>query len=139
MNIIELREREFERYVRELHKRPDHEGLIHADVPWRRRGTYFRQEEIPQLVREIRAALDAKLRHHRQGPAWAQPLPTALEDCLDLMCRGDRQELLGRFGSSLWFSTYDPIHPPFFNYNFHRNRWWGSVSVAFGTRHQASQ
>jgi hypothetical protein len=116
-NIIELREREFERYVEGLYTgEPDRWGTICAAVPWSRRGWHFRQEEIPQLIREIRGALDAKLRHRRQASAWAQPLPIALEDCFDLMCRGDRQELLGRYGSSLWFSAYDPAHPPFFNY-----------------------
>jgi hypothetical protein len=113
-NLIEF---EFERYVRELHnKQPDRWGLICADVPWSRRGWHFRQEEIPRLKREIRAALDAKLRHRQQGPAWAQPLPTALEDCFASMGLGGRKELLGRFGSSQWFSTYDPTHPPFFDY-----------------------
>jgi hypothetical protein len=117
-NVIEFCEGEFARYVEGLYKgEPDHYGLIHADVPWYREGTYFTQEKIPQLVRRIRATLDAKRRHSRQGPAWAQPLPTALEDCLDLTDEGGRRELLGHFGCSVWFSDFDLAHPPFFSYS----------------------
>jgi hypothetical protein len=73
-HLTEQCEREFERYVRELHsKKPDEWGMISADFPWG--GSCVRKDTIPQVKRIIRAALDAQVWFSKHGPAALQPLP----------------------------------------------------------------
>jgi hypothetical protein len=102
-NLTERCEREFERYVRELHrKKPGEFGMVSADFPWG--GACVREDAIPQVW------------FSKHGPAALQPLPLA-KDYGAMMRGSGPRYLLGCYGFSLEFMGYDYLtHPQFFEY-----------------------
>jgi hypothetical protein len=69
---------EFVQYVAGvLDSEPDCLGQASADTPWGVWG--FTKAGIPHLIRDIRAAQDAKVWFSEPGPSWGQPLPMGRE------------------------------------------------------------
>jgi|SRR5215831_13884571 len=108
---------EFERYVAGVYSsEPDHCGHVCASVPWARGGWCFTKAGIPGLIREIRAALDARIWFSKHGPGWAQPLPLG-EDCVAMLRMGGPPHLLGLYAFSLQLMNYDYLgHPQLYDF-----------------------
>jgi hypothetical protein len=103
---------EFVRYVsRILASKPDCCGQACADTPWGPWG--FTQAGIPHLIRDVRAALDAKVWFSEHGPDWANPLPMGAECAALFRARGPLY-LLGAYAFSLQMLNFDfRTHPTF--------------------------
>jgi hypothetical protein len=116
-NLLQERcEIAFVQYVADvLASEPDCCGQASADVPWGR-GWGFTKAGIPHLIRDIRAALDAKVWFNECGPDWAKPLPMGRECAALFQARG-ALHLLGRYAFSLQMADFDYLkHPQPFDY-----------------------
>ena len=109
-------ELEFEHYVAEVYAREfDCWGQASVDVPWSR-GWGFTKAGTPHLIRDIRAALDAKIWFSEYGPSWAQPLPMGRERTALLQATGPLH-LLGLYANSLQRSDFDyHTHPQLYDF-----------------------
>ena len=106
---------EFENYVAGiLASKPDCCGQAGADTPWGPWG--FTQDGIPHLIRDIHAALDAKVWWFSEyGPRWG-PLPMGKECAALFRARGPLY-LLGAYAFSLQMLNFDYLrHPQPFDY-----------------------
>jgi hypothetical protein len=73
------------------------------------------QEQHAELVREVARTL-AMQWHEENAPSWACPLPTELEWCESLIyCDYNEQRLVGYFGRSVLWNSYDYERHPVFN------------------------
>ena len=71
---------------------------------------------FPHLIRDIRAALDAKVWFSEHGPDWANPLPMGAECAVLFRARGPLY-LLGAYAFSLQMLYFDfRTHPSFHDF-----------------------
>jgi hypothetical protein len=108
-------ELEFEHYVAEVRATKfDSLGMACVDTPYGGQG--IMKAGIPHLIRDIHAALAAKLWFSEYGPRAMQPLPLGRE-CITLLRARGALHLLGLYGISLERSDFDfHTHPQPFDY-----------------------
>jgi hypothetical protein len=109
-------ELEFERCVAEIYAAKfDCCGQAGVDVPWSP-GWGFTKAGIPHLIRDVRAALDAKIWFAEYGPDWAKPLPMGRERSALLRAHG-ALHVLGLYANSLERLDFDyHTHPQLFEF-----------------------
>jgi hypothetical protein len=103
-------ELEFEHYVAGVFASEfDSLGMACISTPYGGQG--IMRAGIPHLIRDIRAALDAKVWFSERGPRWARPLPMG-QECIALLQARGALHLLGLYGISLERSDFDfHAHP----------------------------
>jgi hypothetical protein len=113
LKLQERCELEFERYVPDIcTTKFDDLGMACIPVPWAPRGVGMMKAGIPQLICDVRTALDAKVWFNEYGPDWAKPLPMG-QECIALLRARGALHLLGLYAISLERAEFDyRIHPP---------------------------